>query len=365
MVSSQAFSQPVDMFGGTSKKTARLKTGITMKYVESGTKRGTPLILLHGFTDTSRSFQLLINELNKLDSNLRIIAPDLRGHGDSSMPMESFCADQPGRCFTFEKFAEDIIDLMDQLEIPKAHIVGHSMGSIVLQVLALNYPERVNSITLISTIAYTEHNVMIQDVLIRDMMENTWKKILIEQRDFRWPSDAYLKKPHDLGEDVKNFLRDNWVTEACSDQRFLDSVYPETVSIPIGTWIGSLTALSEVDTRDALKNLEVPTLVLWASQDVMFDEHDQELVKAALETPAAKGKVKIIHKTYGKQGVPDEGYPLAEIGHNLHWAAPAQVAEDIISFLRSGLPVVNRPYANPDNMKEIKVEQTDVGVDVL
>jgi pimeloyl-ACP methyl ester carboxylesterase len=281
------------------------------------------------------------------------------------MPMETLCADQPGKCFTFEEFAEDVIDLMDQLKIEKAHIVGHSMGSIILQTLALTYPDRVSSITLISTIIYTEHNAMIQDILIRDMMENTWKKILTAQPDFNWPADAYLKKPHELGEEVKAFLKDNWVTEACTDQWFLDAVYPETISVPLGTWIGSLNALGGLDNRDALKKLEVPTLVLWASQDVMFDKNDQELVKATLKTAAQNGNVKIIHKTYGKQGLPEEGYPLAEVGHNLQWAAPTQVAEDIISFLRSGFPVMNLPYANPENMKEIKVEKTHAGVDVL
>ncbi len=239
------------------------------------------------------------------------------------------------------------------------------MGSIILQTLALNYPDRVNSITLISTIIYTEHNAMIQDILMHDMMENTWKKILTVQPGFNWPADAYLKKPDELGQEVKTFLKDNWVTEACAPQRFLDAVYPETISVPLGTWIGSLNALGKVDNRDALKKLEVPTLILWASQDVMFDKNDQQVVKSALRPVAQNGNVKIFHKTYGKQGLPEEGYPLAEVGHNLHWAAPAQVAEDIISFLRSGLPVNNRPYANPDNMKEIKVEQTDVGIDVL
>lgn len=363
--SSMTFAQIVNSSFTANKKSITLATGITIKYIESGNKDGSPLILLHGVTDTSRSFQSLIEELNKFDNKLRIIAPDLRGHGDSSMPNEPVCAGHPEKCFTYEQFAEDIIDLMDQLKISKADIVGHSMGSLITQTLALNHPDRVNSITLISTLVDGKQNSMIQDVLIHDMLERTWKPILLARQDLVWPADAYLKTPGELGEGVKTFLKENWVTEACADQHFVDSVFPETMSIRLGTWIGALHTLGETDNREALKNLKVPALVLWASQDCMFIERDQQLVKAALKSAAHNNQIKATFKTYGKQPLPEGGYPLTEVGHNLHWGAPKHVAEDIVSFIRKGFPVKNLPYANPDNIKEIRAELTDVGVEVF
>ena len=155
------------------------------------------------------------------------------------------------------------------------------------------------------------------------------------------------------------------MTEACADQSFIDSVCPETMNTRLGTWIGSLHTLGESDHREALKNLKVPTLVLWATQDCMFIESDQQLVKAALQSAAHNNQVKVIFKTYGKQPLPEGGYPLTEVGHNLHWGAPVQVAEDIVSFIRNGFPVKNLPFANPENIKEIRTELTDAGIEVL
>jgi len=319
------------------------------------------LILLHGYTDTSRSFQRLIEELNKIDNGFRIIAPDLRGHGDSSMPNEQICAGQPEACFTFDNFATDIIDLMDQLGIPRADIVGHSMGSMVAQKLALRNEDRVNSLTLISTWVNGKVNVMMNNILYEEMLVKTWKPILMSTPAFRWPADAYLKTPNELGTDVTDFLREYWVSEACADQPFLDAIYPETININIGTWTGALINQCSVNHQEALKKLKVPTLILWATQDAIFLQSDQQLVKAAFREAARCNKVRVVYKTYGIQALPENGL-LMEVGHNLHWAAPVQVAEDIVSFVRNGSPINNLPHANPENVKEILVK-TGPGVE--
>ncbi len=65
------------------KRFIELRTGICMKYIDTGKLSGPQLLLLHGYTDTSRSFQLLIEDLKRVNKNLRILAPDLRGHGES------------------------------------------------------------------------------------------------------------------------------------------------------------------------------------------------------------------------------------------------------------------------------------------
>ena len=357
IISTIAFGQDKYSEYLNSKKTIGLSTGIRMSYIDMGDPKGKPVILLHGYTDTSRSFQLLIEELLKISTDLRIIAPDLRGHGDSSQPDAKLCSSNPEKCFTQDLFAKDIVDLMNQLKITEAVLVGHSMGSVVAQTLASNYSERFSRLVLIGTFVSGKDCVGISQFLLKELVEGNWKSILEKQNSFNWPSDAYTTTPAEMGEGVKTFLKDNWVTETCAPTDFVDAVYPETIGVKVGTWIGSIRMQASADNRRLIvQNLKIPTLILWASQDVIMLQSDQELVKETFSAAARKNKISVLYKTYGKLGLPEAGTSFNEVGHNLHWAAPKQVASDIHSFMKYGYPIDNLPYANPLNPKEILIE---------
>ena len=114
---------------------------------------------------------------------------------------------------------------------------------------------------------------------------------------------------------------------------------------------------ASADNRSLIvQNLKIPTLILWASQDAIMLQSDQELVKETFSAAARKNKIAVLYKTYGKLGLPEAGTAFNEVGHNLHWAAPKQVALDIDSFMENGYPIDNLPYANPLNVKEILIE---------
>ena len=357
IITTLAFGQDKYSEYSKAKKTIGLNTGIRMSYIDMGDPMGKPLILLHGYTDTSRSFQLLIEELLKIRTDLRLIAPDLRGHGDSPMPDATPCSKSPEKCFTQDLFAKDIIDLMNQLKIKEAVLVGHSMGSVIAQNLASNYSDRFSRLVLIATFVSGKDCVAINQFLLNDLVEGDWKSRLEKQKSFNWPSDAYAIKPDEMGEEVRTFLKDNWVTEACAPTDFLSSIYPETIDVNVGTWIGSIRMLASVNNKSLIiQNLKIPTLILWASQDSFMLESDQDLVKETFSTAAKKNIVTVMYKTYGKVGLSQSGTVFNEVGHNLHWASPKQVALDIDSFMDNGHPIDNLPYANPLDVKEILIE---------
>lgn len=350
-LTTHAFSQ-TDRFEAFNdqKKTISLNTGITMRYIERGNLGGAALILLHGATDTGRSFQMLIDEIVSQDPNRRIIVPDLRGHGETSMPPRRHCANAPETCFTPAEFASDIISLMDKLDIPFANIVGHSMGSVIAQEIALAYPDRVTSMALIGT--FVQGNDVLRDDLASNLLEKTWRPILETEPDFSWPEDAYNLKVNDLGSDQTTWLRMHWVDELGAPKAFLDDIFLETSQTRLGTWIGTIKALSNTDNRLKLQDLTVPTLVLWSSQDEYFTNDDQQLVMTAMANAARVTNTPMTYKTYGKKPL-TAGTPRSDLGHNLHWAAPKQVAADIVSFFRTGSPLKSLPYLNPANPAEV------------
>ena len=363
-ISPLTFGQSDDKYAEFSaqKQSIVLRTGITMKYIETGNIEGTPLILLHGLTDTGRSFQLMIEKLTRTNKELRIIAPDLRGHGETSMPDENACAAAPEQCFTVADFASDVIALMDQKSITKAYVVGHSMGSVIAQELALNYTERVTSLVLIGTNVNSKTNATYHEFLEAGLIEGTWKPLLEAQVGFRWPQNAYTVTPNDLGAEVTDFLKENWVYEIATDEAYLQAIHKETIQTPIGTWIGAVKVFGEVDNRAALQHLRVPTLVLWAIQDMAFPQRDQEQVKAALAKASGMHGTQIIYKTYGKIPMPASGYQENDLGHNLQWPAHKEVAADVSSFIKNGFPLSNIPYVNPENMQQVLTEEGNTNI---
>ncbi len=363
MVSNAPAQDKYAAFNG-NKKSIDLKTGIRMKYIDTGNPKGEPVILLHGYTDASRSFQLMIDELGPLNKNLRIIAPDMRGHGQSSMPAAVQCREQPMRCFTMDLFASDVIDLMDQLKIQQATVVGASMGSVVAQTLALQYPGRLKKMVLVGTLVNGKKSAAIHDFILGEMIGKNWRSILEKRPGFTWPADAYLLTPADLGNETAEFLRANWIAEVCTDDKFIDAVYPETMKTPLGTWIGPITALSEWDNNEALKKLKTPTLILWGTQDPLLTQDVQEEVKSAFRSAAVANGTQVIFKIYGKNPFVQDA-ALNEIGHNIQWAAPKEVAMDVNAFIVSGKPIASLPYANPKNVKEILTDNTSKNIEVL
>lgn len=338
------------------KKTIELSTGITLRYVELGDHHTETVILLHGYTDTSRSFFPTIEELNRINPNLKIYALDQRGHGASSMPDAEKCASQPENCFAPSDFAKDVIAFMDQLNITQATLVGHSMGSIVAQELSISYPARVKNMIIIGSFANATNNMAIDNFLMRTVIDGQWKSVF-EKQSGTWPQNAYVSKPSDLDTTHTQWIKTDWVVDPTADPDFIQSIYPETMDTKFGTWIGVIRALSKIDNRIRLTTLTVPTLVLWATQDNVFHEQpDQTDLKIALSKAASKNKIPYFYKVYGKRPLPQSGMQENDFGHNLQWGAPKEVAADIASFIKNGNPAHASWFADPENIKNVVAE---------
>ena len=113
---------------------------MTLAYVELGDPKGAPLLLLHGYTDTSRSWTQVAPYLLRH----RLLIPDQRGHGGS---------DAPACCYSACAFAEDARLFLDAMKVEKAAVAGHSLGSMVAMTLAAEHPERVTRLALIGSTA--------------------------------------------------------------------------------------------------------------------------------------------------------------------------------------------------------------------
>ena len=108
--------------------------GIRLHYLIAG--KGEPVILLHGYAQNSHMWRPLIPQLAKTHM---VIAPDLRGFGQSSKPSGGYYK---------KTMAEDIHALATSLGIPRAAVVGHDIGLMVAYAYAAQYPAEVDRIVL-------------------------------------------------------------------------------------------------------------------------------------------------------------------------------------------------------------------------
>lgn len=308
----------------SNKKYIQLATGINLAYIEKGHHNPETILLLHGYTDSSRSFKDVIEELYRLNPQSRIIVPDLRGHGSSGVPNSS-------DAFKLEDFTNDLLDLIQQLKVTKVDIVGHSFGSVIAQRIALTHPEKVKSLVLMGTFVNGSKNMVVQDVLIKELVFGQWKTQLQNWYGSEWTSKIMTLTPRDLGEEIVQFLKESWVSEARADAVFLSSLSHETLQTPLLTWFETLNTISGLDHSKSLSQLQTPTLILWGEDDDITPEHpDQQDLKIVLQQAADDLQTPIFYKTYRKNA-PNE----LKIGHNFHWAFSKEVAEDILMFTQN------------------------------
>lgn len=106
--------------------------GVKIHYLEKG--QGTPVVLLHGYTGSAEGNWVANGIADALAKTNRVIAIDARGHGESGKPHD---AESYGPWMW-----QDVIRVMDELGIEKAHVHGYSMGGGLVTALLFHYPNR-------------------------------------------------------------------------------------------------------------------------------------------------------------------------------------------------------------------------------
>jgi non-heme chloroperoxidase len=258
-----------------NRRRARLASGVTLEYVERG--RGTPIVFLHGVTDSWFSFSEV---LECLPEGIRGIALTQRGHGGS---------DRPGS-YRIEDFAGDVVAFLDALGLERVALVGHSMGSLVAQEVALARPDRVSHLVLAgASSCYDNPSVTGFHEAVRELRDPVPREFAM---DFQVST---IHRPID----------------AALLERFVD----ESMKLPASVWHGAFEMIVAYRSTERLPRLPMPVLVVWADRDeIAICEHQKILVDAI---PGAKLVVY-------------EG-----VGHALHWEEPRRFAEDVVAFVRA------------------------------
>ncbi|NKT43513.1 alpha/beta fold hydrolase [Rhodococcus hoagii] len=123
-------------------RTDRVRLGeLTFDVTIAGPDDGTPILLLHGFPESSASWRPVTPRLVR--AGLRVIAPNQRGYSPDARPER---VDE----YRFDRLVGDVVGLLDAYDIESAHLVGHDWGAAVAWQVAGGHPERIRSLTAVS-----------------------------------------------------------------------------------------------------------------------------------------------------------------------------------------------------------------------
>lgn len=106
--------------------------------------QGVPLVLIHGLTGHRDDFLPQLPLLKERHPELWLIAPDLRGHGDSTHTGDA-------ATFTFDRLVDDLRSFLDRRGVERCDLLGHSLGGMICLRFALAHPARLRSLVLVGT----------------------------------------------------------------------------------------------------------------------------------------------------------------------------------------------------------------------
>lgn len=206
--------------------------GTRIVYRHAG--HGQPLVLLHGFLCDSRCWKY---QLAGLSDQFEVIAWDAPGAGGSADPPESFTTTDYARC---------LAGFLENIDVERPHVLGLSWGGILAQEFYRLYPDSPRCLVLADTYAGWRGS----------LPEKIWKERLANcLTDSAGPREALVSK----------FLPGVFTAGASNELRHEFSVIVSEFH-PIGFRLMSRSS-AEMDTRDLLPHIAVPTLLLWGEQD--------------------------------------------------------------------------------------------------
>ena len=254
---------------------AELSTGVRLPYVSIGSSSATPVILLHAWGESRRSFDRL---MPMLANTVHAVAVDQRGHGD---------ADRPRTGYSLASLAEDIVAFMDALGVSSAVLLGSSSGGYVAQQVAAISPHRVGGLVLVGSPRSLQGRPPFADEVdqLSDPVDEVWVR----------DSLTWFPRFHPV------------------PQWYLEDRVRDGARIPAHVWRETFNGLCDATPPSDAASITSPTLILWGDRDeLLARDQEDDLVRAI------PGSRMIVY---------------ADTGHLVLWEQPERVATDLTAFV--------------------------------
>ncbi len=245
--------------------------------------KGPSLVFISGFASTSRSWDAFAEALS---DQFCTITLDNRGSGQSS-------ATPPP--YSIDLLAQDVIALLDHLNIEKAHMIGASMGSTIVQTIGLKHPERIDKGVLVTPFAKLPTSSVMKAEVTAKLIQAGLPMNLVFENILPWLfSNTFLSDPTRVQKQIEGMV---------------NNPHPQP---PLG-YAGQLAALKGCDLSKELKKIQTPFLLIAGEEDLSTPLFCAQHLHDHLPNSTLK--------------------TLSHVGHMIHVEKPTEVLELIREFL--------------------------------
>jgi pimeloyl-ACP methyl ester carboxylesterase len=198
---------------------------IELYYGEKG--KGSPMVFVHGWMEDHSMWN---SQIRYFSENHRVIAYDQRGHGRS---------DKPKKGYSIKTLSDDLYNFTQKLNIKPFTLVGHSLGGMAAMEFALDHPEKVSKLVLVSTSAKTASSLRIPlQVLIHALPYGIFADGSVDFKYYK-PSKQIKAEAVDRALRTPKYAACECLREFCTNY----------------------------DIRDRVSNIKVPTLIIVGDKD--------------------------------------------------------------------------------------------------
>lgn len=263
-----------------------VEPGVNIHYREFGNPRSRPLLLVHGWTLNHQTWD---RQIQILQEQYRVIAIDLRGHGDS---------DKPSGDYSVDRLANDVLGVADALNLTNATLVGWSFGGTTSILAAARDESRFSQLVLVNAAGpkYTA-----TDAGDYGHPSETVQSWIVEERDNleAWRHSVMTSMPKEPYSDALT----SWL-------------FQQSMRTPSWAAAPMLRACAAVDLRPELSKIVVPTLIIHGTHDVFCSVTGAEQLQAGI------GEARL--ERFDKSG------------HSPQYEEPGRFNEVLLTFLSEG-----------------------------
>ncbi len=216
--------------------------GLSFHVVDTGT--GPPVLLLHGFPDSSHLWRHQVPAL--VGAGFRAIAPDLRGFGQSDKP-------QAVEGYALPTLLSDVTGMLDALGVERVHVVGHDWGAVMAWMMAIFVPQRVDRLVVLSV----GHPAVFGQLPV-EQREKSWYMLLFQ---FQGIAEELLQADH------WRLLCDLLRGQGDFERYVEDLARPGALTAALNWYRANVAPGSQLAPPAGFPPVQAPTLGLWSSGD--------------------------------------------------------------------------------------------------
>jgi len=295
---------------------------IQMHYVDRGT--GPIVVLLHGFPETHRSWDLQVPSL--VDAGFRVITPDLRGYGSTDRPRRGYELDNLGRDIAelidviaepSQRTQSSKVDGVDEGPTARVFLVGHDWGGAVAWHVATRYPEKLRKLVVLNC----PHPVRMAEALLSDVdqLKRSWYMFF-----FQLPLLAEWWLTKNDGSNLTRLFRANFSRPHAPPSEILEAsrqalMEPDAARAAVAYYRYALRSwFNPLRMKQIMRSygpIRVPVAVIWGERDI------------ALGRRLLEGTERFAHEL--------DIVPVPGAGHFVHQEEPDVVNATLREIFRS------------------------------